>query len=154
MALAAELARLVLAGEREHPGPSRASFLKDDQRTAAIEKKMNFFGQQLRIFDRELAGANCVRTLADQRGISVVMLAAQVQERIDINVVEFEFRDRALRVFSARSIDDRIVKRAPLLRLKIFARRDCVSIEFAGVKVVQNKAQRLQLVAQNVDRFN
>ena len=38
MALAAEVARLVLAGEREHSGPWRAFFLKYDQRTGRIEK--------------------------------------------------------------------------------------------------------------------
>lgn len=47
MALAAEVARLVLAGEREHSGPRRTFFLENDQRTGAIEKKMNLFGQQL-----------------------------------------------------------------------------------------------------------
>ena len=50
MALAAELARFFLASEREDSGPRRAFFLEDDQRTAAIEKKMNFFGQQTMYF--------------------------------------------------------------------------------------------------------
>src|SRR5258708_39819454 len=99
---------------------------------------MNFFAQQLSVFDRELADANCGRAFTDQRGISVVMLSAQVQERINVDVVEFEFRDRALRSLAARSFDDRIIKRAALLRLKIFARRESAVAELARVIVLQD----------------
>src|ERR1700735_4337946 len=41
-----------------------------------------------RAFDRELAGANRGGALAHERRVSVVVVAAQVQERIEVDVVE------------------------------------------------------------------
>ncbi len=43
---AAELARLVLAREREHSGPRRALLLENDQRACGIEQQMEFFGNR------------------------------------------------------------------------------------------------------------
>src|SRR5208282_4493927 len=67
-----------------------------------------------RAFDRELARANCRRALANQRGIGVVVVAAQVQERVDVDVVEIEFGDREFGRFAVGSFDDRVVEGAAL----------------------------------------
>ena len=84
-------------------------------------------GSDSRAFDRELARANRRRALADQRGIGVVVLAAQVQERIDVDVVELELGNRTLGRLAVGRFDDRIVERAALRGLEILARRKSVT---------------------------
>ena len=81
------------------------------------------------------------------------MLSAEVQKRIDVDVIELEFGDRSLGRFAIGSFDDRVVKRTALCRLEILARRKTAGAEFARVKIVEDEAQRFQFVAQNVDWF-
>src|SRR5258708_8419297 len=95
-----------------------------------------------RAFDRELARANCLCALAHKGGVGVVVLTAQVQERIDIDVVELEFCNRVLGGVEVGRLDDRIVERATLRGLEILARRKSVGAQLARVKIVQDEAQR------------
>src|ERR1700678_585240 len=106
-----------------------------------------------RAFDRQLARANGCGALADECGIGVIVIAAQVQERIDVDVVELELRDRAFGGLAVGSFDDRIVERAALRGLEILARRKSLGAELARVKVVEDVAQRFQFVAQDIDWF-
>ena len=46
IARAAELARFILAGKREHSRPRCALFLENDQRAGGIEQQMQFFGDR------------------------------------------------------------------------------------------------------------
>jgi len=81
------------------------------------------------------------------------MFAAQPQEGIDIDVIEFHRTDARLGFRSARRLHDRVVDLAALLGLEIIARDQRRALELAGMVVVKDKAQRLEFVAQYIDSF-
>ena len=116
-----ELARQLLARKREHPGPRRVPFSwKTISAPAESSSRCSSFAasalKRLRSVSRP--ARNRLRALAHQRRIGVVVVAAQMQERIDIDVVEFELRDLRLGRVAARSFHDGVVERAALRGLE------------------------------------
>src|ERR1700730_2210263 len=95
--------------------------------------------------------ADRLRALAHQRRIGVVMLAGQVQERFDIDVVEFHFTDFFLGGGTARRAQYNVVEAPALVGLKVLARRNRDGIDLACMIIVEDEPQGLELMAQNVD---
>ena len=79
------------------------------------------------------------------------MLARQAQERFDVDVFEIELADFFFGDRARGRLNDDVVKLTSLRGLEILQRRNRFARDFSRMKVVEDEAQRLQLVPQNVD---
>ena len=71
----------------------------------------------------------------------------------DADPFQFQPRDRLLRRRFVLRVHDRVVQLAALRGLEVLARGNSGGGQSAAVKVFENIAQRLELMAQNVNFF-
>ncbi len=79
------------------------------------------------------------------------MVGAQAQERLQVDPFQVQLRDRLLRRCFVLRVHDRVVQLAALRGLEVLARGNGGGSQPAAVKVFENIAQRLELMAQNVN---